>query len=407
MQNIIIRIQPLILLLLCFCVPLSTTLKSILLPITILTILLNPECRRLLPATLKAWPCLFAMALSLWILVACLYSPAPWAQQQIVLGKILKILCLPLFAVGFYQSHTRKWAIYCFLAAMFLVTMISFYKYYQWITNPDIDPGWIFHDRIMTGLMVAMAAWIAADQARYQEKLRRWIFICMAIVFSVQILLVNTSRTGHISYLILMGLFVLNVLTWRQALTCTLFLFILVAAALRFSPILQNSLHQTIEEISYLQNGEKDTSIGYRFQFHDYARSLFQQKPYTGHGTGAFAWHFQQDNPIPTWGERLFEPHSQYWLIAVESGGIGLALLLTFWVSLLFNLWQLRPMPFSIGAALIVFYLANLSDSLLLYSATGYLFLLFAALAVAEHREQKGETERFSIAQQLPLARSF
>ncbi len=72
--------------------------------------------------------------------------------------------------------------------------------------------------------------------------------------------------------------------------------------------------------------------MGFRIQFHDYARSLFVKNPLLGVGTGGFKYNFIKDNPIPAWGPLLNEPHSQYWMTLSEQGLMGMLFLWAFYL---------------------------------------------------------------------------
>ena len=95
---------------------------------------------------------------------------------------------------------------------------------------------------------------------------------------------------------------------------------------------------------------------------------------------------FHVENPVPEWSvsrAKLLEPHSQYWLVASEFGVAGLCLLSLLFGSLFMACWR-QPESRALGCAVLLpFFVGNFTDSLLLYSGTGYFFLLFTALSLA------------------------
>lgn len=147
-------------------------------------------------------------------------------------------------------------------------------------------------------------------------------------------------------------------------------------------------IHQVKAELDYY-HAYKDTSVGYRLQFHNFAKQLFKQHPLFGNGTAGFTYSFKLHKPVPSWDRRLLEPHSQYWLIAVEFGVAGILLFGAFYLSLISVANRLKEYRFTALALLLVFAVGNISDSLLFYSGSGYFFIAFMALCLGESMENR------------------
>ena len=151
-----------------------------------------------------------------------------------------------------------------------------------------------------------------------------------------------------------------------------------------------------MHDVTAYQHGETASSLGFRWQFYRYAKTLFLTSPLKGLGTGSFSAAFQRDNPVPAWinedplhHQHLLDPHSQYWLIAVELGLIGLGALAWLYSTLALAAFQLTEMrPVMLGM-LVAFILGSITDALLLYSAVGYLFVVICALSLGEAIEQR------------------
>ena len=133
---------------------------------------------------------------------------------------------------------------------------------------------------------------------------------------------------------------------------------------------------------AYQHAGFKDTPVGFRLQYYAFAHVLFNRHPWIGNGTSGFSDAFNKERPIQS-RSTLFEPHSQYWLVAVDSGVIGLAFLALFFACLFKAIRHSDLRPIALGM-LISFLLGSTADSLLLYAGTGYFFLLFMALCLAD-----------------------
>lgn len=99
--------------------------------------------------------------------------------------------------------------------------------------------------------------------------------------------------------------------------------------AYTLSPRMQVTTQTLFNDIKSLQHHQENNSLGFRIQFHQYAESLFKEHPFIGIGTGDFLTVFHWNN-LYQHGEKLNEPHGQYWLTLAEQGLIGITLLFLF-----------------------------------------------------------------------------
>lgn len=389
MYNQLKVVQPYLLVAFIFAIPVSVSLKSILLPICIIVNLLTVKHWRTILNTLKNPVVITALLLLAWCLLSVLWAPPQWPETKAVVGKMLKLLLLPLFAIGFLQRNTRKYAQLSYLMAMTLTAIISLFLAFTGIKFMGrADAGAVFNDRIMTGLFIGIGAWLAVHLAMQAEGKQKWWFWVVFIICSAQIAFANTGRTGYVVYVLLAICFSLMHLSFRQTLAFLISLTLLMVVAYWLSSTLANNVDRTIYNIIHFKQVVHSSSIGYRVGFHNFAQELFFQHPIIGTGAGSFSWHYAQEQPMPFYADHLFEPHSQYWLILVEQGLVGLLLLLAWLISLV---WLIVKVQQSRALLLFVFVAinaSNFSDSMLLYSATGYLFVIIAAMALGEYIEQ-------------------
>ena len=386
-------VQPLItaisLALLFFTLPLSSTAKSIFLVSSVILILTSNAFRQDIKAVFAYHWCKAALLLFFIALLACFWSPALLHEKCLVVEKYSKLLYLPILAIGFKDKKTRMLAINAFLLAMVITTLMSILKYWNVLTLAGADPGHVFRNHIMTGFMIAVAAYLSALFCLKSTGRRRLLYGFLTILFSYQIWFVNTGRTGYMIYLLVFFLFITQFLTWRQALSAFVLSSLLLAAVYHEHTGIQTRVGQVVDDLQHYQEDQKDTSVGYRLQFHAFAQKLFVQHPYLGNGTGSFTYLFSQLKPVPSWDRRLLEPHSFYWLVAVEFGILGIIVLFYFFASLVLAAYRLNTMQAIAIAMLIPFMVGNLSDSLLFYSGSGYFFIIFMALCFGERLERK------------------
>ena len=280
-------------------------------------------------------------------------------------------------------------ALHAFLLAMLITCVLLLLKAVGLVQYGGDDPGEMFRNHIMTGYMMVFAAYLAAYFAYYASSFcHRMIYGCLALILSYQVLFTGTGRMSYIAYALLAALWIFQIFSWRKALLLVGVGGVLLTGAYAMNPTMQFLAHQVKDDWTLYHHNKRDTSLGFRLQFHTYAYDLFKRHPWLGNGTGSFAHAFQVENPVPEWSIsrlKLLEPHSQYWMVASELGMTGLFLFFMLLGGLCVSCWR-TPETRALGCAVILpMLLGNFTDSLLLYSGTGYFFLLFAALSLASH----------------------
>ncbi len=385
-------IAPFFITLFVFSVPISPSLKSIFLVLSLISILFTPFYRQHLFTAFNTIWGRAALVMFLYVALASLWSEAPVSMRLNMIEKYLKLLYLPLFAVAFIIPKTRKWAFNAYFAAILLTCLVSFLKQMHVIAPKDaLHMGQVFYNHIATGFMVALAVYWAGVLyfENPESKWERIYYLLVILVGSYQVFFLNWGRTGYFIYGILMIAFLLQKLVLKKALIGVALFGVALSMVYMLSPLMQARTQLLVSDIKLLHQNEKNTSLGLRSQFHDYARSLFEKSPITGIGTGAFKYQYSKDQPIVAWGPKLNEPHSQYWLTLAEQGLIGIVLLIVFLTTLLvtaFNLKETKPILLGI---LIAFVFGSLTDSILCYSPMGTLLILFSALSLGGLVERK------------------
>ncbi|MFC3908838.1 O-antigen ligase family protein [Legionella dresdenensis] len=377
------KLVPILLPLLFFVTPLSSSGKSILMVLSILAIIAAPDYRRQIVSLFSQSWCKAAIALFALALVGCLWGPATIKEKMLVLEKYAKLLFLPILVVGLQNRKTRESAILAYIAAMALTAVLSVLVAKGVLITVKVNADSVFRNHIMTGIMMSFAAYLSALLFFRRRGVVRIAYLLLFTLFSYQNLFVSVGRTGYVIYLLLLGLLVLQTFSWKQALAGFAVIAAVFLGCYSTSDYMQLGVKTAVYEFQhYKQN--KDTSIGYRIQFHNYAQQLFIQHPLFGNGTASFTASFRIDKPVPSWDRTLLEPHSQYWLVLVEFGLFGFAILAWLAISLLRATWRLSAMR-PIGLALLAAIgLANFTDSLLFYSGSGYFFLLWMAACLGE-----------------------
>ncbi|MDF1684573.1 MAG: O-antigen ligase family protein [Legionellaceae bacterium] len=372
-----------------FMIPISSTLRSIGVSVSVILLLIDPSRLAELKQLCKHPAVKTAFVFFIFSALACFWSPANLHEQWTVLEKYSKLIYLPFFMLVFRDPRTRSIALHAFLLAMLITCILLLLKAVGWVHYGGDDPGQMFRNHIMTGYMMVFAAYLAAYFSYHASCLRHRIaYGCLAFILSYQILFTGTGRMAYIAYALLAALWIFQIFSWRKALILAGLGGVLLAGAYAMNPTIQFLAHQVKDDWTLYHQHKRDTSLGFRLQFHTYAYDLFKRHPWFGNGTGSFSHKFQVENPVPEWSAthpKLLEPHSQYWMVASELGITGLFLFALLLGNLCVSCWR-TPETRALGSAVLLpMLLGNFTDSLLLYSGTGYFFLLFAALALASH----------------------
>lgn len=374
---------PLFLVLSLFFLPLSSTLRSVFISLAVVAFLLDKNTWGELKALLQRPWMRAVLALVLLAMVGCVWSEASLHQIKPVLLKYTKLLYLPFFVIGFQDKGTRQAAIHAFLLAMCITAVLLIIKSMGFIQYGGPDPGKLFLNHIMTGAMLALASYFAASFAYTSEGIRRGLYTVLMVLLSYTVIFVCTGRMAYLAYAIVMMVWFFQYFKWQKAMLWGSGFLLCFILSYQLNPTMQFLAHQAQTDLASYKTDDKNTSLGLRLQFHGYAYQLFKEKPGFGHGTGSFSALFDRDRPVKNWEQgTVWEPHSQYWLMASEYGILGLALLLLFIFSLFWeSLEHAKARAMSL-AIILPFLLGSLTDSLLLYSGTGYCFLLFMGMAL-------------------------
>jgi O-antigen ligase len=370
-----------------FALPLSSTAKSIFIVISLALIVFLPIYRKdLLSMFSQSW-CWAALLLFFVSVAACVWSPAATGEKLREIEKYSKLLYLPILTVGFRDSLTRQLAFHGFLLAMLITVVASVLMFAGIWTFNCAEASGIFRNHIITSYMMAFAVFLSGFLFLQQTGKARIPYALLSLVFAGHILFINNGRMGYIIFLLLTGLLIIQSFPWRQVLRYFVPGLFLMGMVFFISPVMQESIHHAVYEYKSYMTTNKNTSIGFRLQFYEYAHDLFRRHPWVGNGTASFKhlYHLENPNPPPgTPAEHLQEPHSQYWLLASEWGILG-GFAFLFFIGSLFvsslKLVTLRPLAL---AVLLSFLVGSLSDSLLFYSGTGYFFILCMALCLGE-----------------------
>lgn len=331
-------------------------------------------------AALKRNPLVWcAVWLVVLVLLATLWSVAPWPDRLSALHKYSKLLYIPLLLVVCTDPKWRDRTILAFLLGVLIVVILSYLKAFFGLhigSNPN--PAFIFYTHIETSFLVAFAAYLAAI---YAWKNPRWRmgYLALVVLFSYQEFFINDGRTGWVAYLVLLIVFAIQFTGWKGLLIGCVIALMMVVSFYHLSPTFKNMIGQSILEVEQYKTGYVETSLGYRLSFDSLGWRLVTERPVLGYGTGSFATAYQLAGGVPGW-QILRTPHNEYLMVLVEFGLVGLiSLLLLFGI----QLWLSKPlgeMRFFAQGLVLVFMVSSCYNAFLYLSVSGHFYVLFTAL---------------------------
>ncbi len=356
-------------------IPLSTALTNILCPLAILLLLAEGQYKQKFN-TLRQHPvALLAILLFTFLLIGLLYTPVSLFEAGRIVDKYREWLYIPFFILIFRDQQSREWGLYAFLAAMGITLFLA---YLMAISGWQVGKGtpenpFIFKNYITQNLLMALAAYFVAIQA-WQKPRWRWLLSIVVLLAVYNILFMSAGRTGYLILFCLIVLLFYQAYRLRGILLGCLVLILLSVIAYTSSDILRQRINKIPKDMAAYEQGDKHTSIGYRFEFYKNTLYLIAQHPVIGHGTGSFTHEYQQlaekHGLHPT-----TNPHCEYLMIGVQLGLIGIGL----FVALLYLMWYstryLKKEPALLAQGLVVTIAVGcLINSLWLDTTEGHIF---------------------------------
>lgn len=273
------------------------------------------------------------LALGLLILVHAWGSAgeAEWIKTH--LNKYARFFYGAMIIMILYNRPAwQKAAFYGFVSAMLFIlasTWLNIWFLLPWSKSQNLGLGvshHVFGDYLTQGLMMSFFAVVAMYKALDSRNKRQkfvWIAVSVLAVFSITHLL--QGRTGFLT-LLAAALACLVVITpGYRLLTAAVTLvggFILVVLS---SDLMVHRLSLMMTELQlFFTAGDYASSVGHRAYNWQTTMSLIAERPWLGHGTGAYhteiCRHIEPniDCSVYNW-----HPHNQFLLLAADHGIIG------------------------------------------------------------------------------------
>jgi len=323
-------------------------------------IVILPEPRRRLIGVLRHPVVIGMLPLAIMIAVATLYGQATWSDALRSLFAWRRMLLLPLAAVLFFDTPSKRLVLKVLVVACLIATLVSFATF---VTNfrfsERLDPGIVFHDYAVQGTTFSLAA-IACVAALIRpanfagDRLlgNRPAMALILALLVIDVVFVLWGRTGAFAIVLMSAATAVFLVggTWRTKALVGLAIAACGVVVLLASPHMRSRLADGVNEIANVDQSERGTRFGTRIVFWRNTARMIADHPVIGVGTGGFQTAYAAYvRGTPGWqGHETGDPHNQFLKFQAEQGLLGS---LAF---LFFIYWTLRcpaPQPWRALAA--------------------------------------------------------
>ncbi|MGY8683123.1 O-antigen ligase family protein [Bradyrhizobium sp. UFLA05-153] len=374
--------------------PWSTSLTSILGIVLFFGILTTIRTERML-ATISHPAGALPLALVLLAAIGVIWaSEVPWPERLSALGKMTKLLLLPLLLFHFQSSPRAKWVFATFVVSNMILLIYSFVA----SAMPELAivqrtggfgvPVRNYIDQSQGFSFVAVAlAGLAFEAASRQMHYWAAALGAVSFLFFANLAFINVARTAFVYLPIMLVLLTIRYLSQRAALVGFIGVCILCGALWQTSPNLQRKVSAIFTELAAFQPdaqiGEKEPSAAERLEFWRKSFQFIERAPVLGHGTGSIRRLFEQESIGRTGISALIvsNPHNQTLAAAVQWGGVGILVLWAMWMAQV-RLFCTRALVAWIGLLATVQNIASsVFNSHLMDAYEGWLYVLVVGIA--------------------------
>lgn len=385
-----------------FSIPISTALDSVLAGVVLVAWLASGNYREKLDTITRNPVALAALLLYAILVAGAFYGERFSGDSARFLVKYADLLLIPVFAYCLRDPVDRSRALYALAASLALTLAISFIVKSGWLSGLSFIKGSpsnaaVFKKSLSHNILMSFAAFLFTILAFRSSAARvRWLWYGIAVLAAVNVLLMVQGRTGYV----ILGTLVLYCgyywKGWRGLGAAFAAGAVLVAVLTATPNPARERVLQVVAEAQAWKPGQPNpTSTGQRLEYYTNSIAIVADHPLAGAGTGSFPKAYA-DKTRGTRVDQPGNPHNEYLLMAVQTGLIGLLVLLhLFWQH-----WRLAPRlatPFDTHLAhglLLTIAVGCLFNSLLLDHAEGLLFawmtgLLYGGLQSREIANRK------------------
>ncbi len=308
-----------------FSIPLGTAWMSISTALLFLFWLLSGHFRQKFNTITSNGVALWALGLYLLLAIGLTYTSADWDSAMHVFSKYKKILFIPIIISLMISEKWRRYAILVFIASMLIVLVMSYLKYLQILPyGPPGQEYTVFKGRIAHGIFMSFFFYLMVHAAILYPRWR-WIFSIIALLAMINLLFLNTGRSGYVVFAALVVLLFFQYFNWRGVLISFVALFMLVVLGYFVSDHFRNRINESVSDVKAYVPGEYNhfSGLRYRLEFYQTTIKVIKKSPWFGHGTGSLETEYKKiadkEGLVVT-----NNPHNEFMMMMAQLGIIGL-----------------------------------------------------------------------------------
>lgn len=322
---------------------------------------------------------------ALLFLAVCLlgvaHGSADWASALERLQKYSKLLLVPMLVTMIDDAVEQRRALDAVLVGALLALAVSYLRLFGVLKPYFIGEEYsAFHDRIGFGVIEAFATFVMAARA-WRQRSAGWGL--GAALAGVDVLMVNTGRTGWVVLFALLALLWWQRRGWRGLLLAGLGLSLCAGMAFALSGVTRLRVRESVQNLVAYAHGSDHTSVGERLDFDRSGLRFFLRHPLLGSGTGSYIFDYRAEVG-GGYGAPTDNPHDSYLLVAAEQGVLGLLALLGVYAAAWRESLSRGGEAREVLQGLVVTLLAGgVFNSALLDAASGRLFVVVGGILLA------------------------
>lgn len=290
--------------------------------------------------SLKRPICFLPIAFFALAVVGMLWSDARWGERLYAVDPTAKLLMLPVLFYHFERSARGVQVLIGFLASCALLMVMS------WIVA--FDPGLALKAEAEYGVPVknyidqsqefALCAVVLAYPivalVRAQKAWPAMLLAAVALSFVLNMMFVTVSRTALVTMPIMLAVFALLHLRWRNIVIIACLTAVFSGLAWATSPTLRWTVTTFLRDYQLYKERNIPTSIGMRLEFWQKSLRFISEAPVFGHGTGSIRALFEEAavDQFGAAAEVVANPHNQTFNVAIQWGAVGVTVLYAMWL---------------------------------------------------------------------------
>ena len=383
-----------VLILLAFSIPLSTSITNILLTIFLLLWIIEKDFNKKIACIWQDQACYASIIILASLIFGCLYSIASWRDMLMYLKKMSKLMYLPFLIFYFRDAQQRNKTLNALIIASIITAANGIIYYIININNPA-NP---FKNTIDTALTITISTFLLLHKLDRKNNYYVNCSLIAGILINIFYLFYFCSgRTSQLIFLLLVMLFFMQKITLftkKSILTYTATVIIIIVG---FCGLFSEGLRRNWSDVVYQYNNYKlnpndynQTSISQRINYYKNSVNLIKEKPLLGWGTASFPLVYKNviSNNKFTGNNNLEylytnNAHNEYFMFGTQLGLLGITLLL-WWFYILLKASCKIPSDekYILQGTVTTIAVGCLANSWIMDFTSGHLFIILTAICL-------------------------